>query len=494
MPLLLRWYAFVPWALVILVIWRQFGWRRALPIGLGGWMIAFAAEWAATSGPGFPFGVYSYRSAGLTQDWRVLGVPLFDSLSFTWLAFVTFTAAGWLGASGARRLVVAALAMVAIDVVVDPVALRGARWWLGSIYSYPAHTGIWYGVSWPNYLGWLVVGLTLQLWLGFWLGGQRQGSRSELVVAALLLVGVLTQSAVLALVLGIAPSALLALLLLVGLGLVAQGAHWPRRPAGRPLVLVACALGSEAQAVCRALGPGWLARPDGGHMRWRRPGRPSIEVWATGLGLAAAAAAARVAPGGTAILVAGVGGACSGDWRVGSVGIGSSVLRSDGGWLELDQSPLNLLVSAEVGGTARFASRGSATDSPADRAALAERGVDIVEMETAAWLAAPSQPPAGRLAALRAVSDTPTAPLGPAANLVPPGSIGPSPVRVARLIVAHPGSLARLLQVGRNQRVALSALGRAVALAAPILERVATSPADLTPGGLQDGQAATPSS
>ncbi|MGC2191359.1 MAG: carotenoid biosynthesis protein, partial [Candidatus Dormiibacterota bacterium] len=253
--------------MIILVIWRQFGWRRALPIALGGWLIAFAAEWGSTVGPGVPFGVYAYRSLGLAHDWRVLGVPLFDSLSFTWLAYCTYTLAGWLGARGARRLVLGALAMVAIDVVVDPVALRGAQWWLGSIYSYPAHAEVWYGVSALNYLGWLVVGLALQLWLAFWLGGLRAGNRLGLAISAVLVAGVMAQSAVLAIVLGIGASALLAATLLVGVGIGARGLRSPAPAAGRPLLLVVCALGSEARAVRRALGSGRVGRPVAEHLR-----------------------------------------------------------------------------------------------------------------------------------------------------------------------------------------------------------------------------------
>ncbi len=45
-----------------------------------------------------------------------------------------------------------------IDVIIDPVALRGDRWFLGKIYDYP-HPGVHFGVPLTNYLGWAVVGL-----------------------------------------------------------------------------------------------------------------------------------------------------------------------------------------------------------------------------------------------------------------------------------------------------------------------------------------------
>jgi len=471
LPLLSRWYAFGPWALVLLVIWRQYGWRRALAVALGGWLITFAAEWSSTAGPGIPFGAYAYRGTGLTDDWRVLGVPLFDSLSFTWLAFCTYVLAGALGARGARRLLVGALAMVAIDVVVDPVALRGASWWLGSIYSYPHGAGVWYGVSALNYLGWLVVGLALQLWVGLWLSGRREVSRPELIVSALLVVAVMVQSTVLALVLGIAPSAVLALALLGGLAIAARGFGSLKAPRSVPAVVVACALAAEARAVRRALGPGWDHRHAAGYGRWTRRGDPSVEVWETGLGLAAAARAASRAPASAAILVAGVGGATTSAWPTGSVGIGSRVLDQESVWWQLDPDIHDRLVAAGVGRSASLASRLRATEGDAERAELAAAGADIVEMETAAW--APSRPAGAKpiLAALRSVVDTPTTQLGAAATLIEPGAVAASPLGILRLLLLTPGSLGQLAPLRRRQQVALTTLAEAVAQAVPLLQR-----------------------
>ncbi|GKS65996.1 hypothetical protein YTPLAS72_33000 [Nitrospira sp.] len=45
-----------------------------------------------------------------------------------------------------------------IDMVIDPVALRGDRWFLGKIYYYP-DPGWHFGVPMANYVGWAVVGL-----------------------------------------------------------------------------------------------------------------------------------------------------------------------------------------------------------------------------------------------------------------------------------------------------------------------------------------------
>ncbi|MBU6431853.1 MAG: carotenoid biosynthesis protein [Nitrospirae bacterium] len=52
----------------------------------------------------------------------------------------------------------AAFLFAFIDMVIDPVALRGDRWFLGKIYYYP-DPGIHSGVPFANYVGWAVVGL-----------------------------------------------------------------------------------------------------------------------------------------------------------------------------------------------------------------------------------------------------------------------------------------------------------------------------------------------
>jgi putative membrane protein len=287
LPLLSRWYAFGPWLLMVGVIWREYGWRRALPLALGGWLIAFAAEWSSTSGPGIPFGSYSYRAVGLAHDWRLLGVPLFDSLSFTWLAACTYLLAGWLGARGYLRLLLGALAMVAIDAVVDPVALRGAHWWLGSIYSYPAGTGVWFGVSALNFIGWFVVALALQLWLRLCLGQEGPSSRLAVGTGAVLVAGVMVQSTVLAVGLGIGASAVVALALLLVLALLAPLADAPRnwwspapcarrrsRPGGRWVQAGDRFRPRPAPGGSAASDPGWRSGRRGS-ASWRRKGRPA---------------------------------------------------------------------------------------------------------------------------------------------------------------------------------------------------------------------------
>jgi len=47
---------------------------------------------------------------------------------------------------------------VLADVIIDPVALRGERWFLGRIYGYP-EPGVYFGVPVANFLGWGAVGV-----------------------------------------------------------------------------------------------------------------------------------------------------------------------------------------------------------------------------------------------------------------------------------------------------------------------------------------------
>jgi putative membrane protein len=54
-------------------------------------------------------------------------------------------------------LLLTAFLFAFIDMVIDPLALRGDRWFLGKIYYYP-DPGIHFGVPFANYVGWAVVG------------------------------------------------------------------------------------------------------------------------------------------------------------------------------------------------------------------------------------------------------------------------------------------------------------------------------------------------
>jgi putative membrane protein len=47
--------------------------------------------------------------------------------------------------------------MSVLDMVVDPVAVLGDRWFLGRVFAY-AEPGVFFGVPLSNFVGWLLVG------------------------------------------------------------------------------------------------------------------------------------------------------------------------------------------------------------------------------------------------------------------------------------------------------------------------------------------------
>ncbi len=176
---LLRPYVFVFLAVFLLIASRLLGWPRTAAFLLLTWITAFLCEFSSTR-TGFPFGWYHYTGSTQGQELYISNVPFMDSLSFAFLLFASYCVAlAFLLPHGpdqhgrrsrppfvwdptVRRswpvLSLTVLLFAFIDVVIDPVALRGERWFLGRIYFYP-EPGIHFGVPIANYLGWAVVGL-----------------------------------------------------------------------------------------------------------------------------------------------------------------------------------------------------------------------------------------------------------------------------------------------------------------------------------------------
>ena len=159
---------------------------RALVWTLLGYAVAFACEYSSTRN-GFPFGLYYYLDeATRDRELWVSNVPFMDSLSFVFLSFVSYaTARRLLGALPDPRgrivmtpstLALGTALMVAIDLVCDPIALRGDQWFLGRLYTYE-YPGAFFGIPLTNYLGWAFVGAAVLFAMGAleragWLGGK----------------------------------------------------------------------------------------------------------------------------------------------------------------------------------------------------------------------------------------------------------------------------------------------------------------------------------
>lgn len=182
----------------LLLSWLEQGRTRTILWVASSYAIALVAEWGSIN-HGIPFGVYTYHYDALSRDLVILGVPFFDTLSFSFLSYVSFSFAQFfmspLSIHGCdvqrvtspeiRRawptVLLGAFLMVVVDLIVDPVANLGAYWFLGNIYHYP-NPGVHFGVTFANYCGWFVVALATILanrWIDAWLD-RRQGTGPRL--------------------------------------------------------------------------------------------------------------------------------------------------------------------------------------------------------------------------------------------------------------------------------------------------------------------------
>jgi putative membrane protein len=188
--LLLRTVQLRPYVFLFLAVFLSsapslIGWRRTGLFFAVVWLTAFACEFSSTR-TGFPFGWYHYTGSTVGQELYLSNIPFMDSLSFTMLLYASYCLAlsfllptrvrgsrrnAWSSnerlpaltfdpsvRTGWPACLLTALFFVFIDMVIDPVALRGDRWFLGKIYYYP-NPGFHFGVPVANYVGWAVVGI-----------------------------------------------------------------------------------------------------------------------------------------------------------------------------------------------------------------------------------------------------------------------------------------------------------------------------------------------
>lgn len=190
----LRPYVFGLLAVYLTAATAAWGWRRAAAFTAWAGGLAFLAEWSSTR-TGVPFGLYHYTGETAGRELYVSNVPLFDFLSFTFLAYASLGLARLLlggraaGPGGPLRVAaLTGLLMMWLDVVIDPLAVRGGRWFLGRIFYYP-DPGRYFGVPLANFAGWVAVGFLIALswaaiaprvggappvWGGRWPGHERQ--------------------------------------------------------------------------------------------------------------------------------------------------------------------------------------------------------------------------------------------------------------------------------------------------------------------------------
>ena len=175
--LLLRPYVVAFLAAFLFIGRRLLGWPRTGVFLAAGWITAFVCEFSSTR-IGVPFGFYYYTGSTAGHELYIADVPFMDSLSFTFLLFASYCMAlVFLLPSFAQQrthrlqlvldpeirtawpaLLLTAAFLMFIDVIIDPVALRGDRWFLGLIYGYP-EPGLYFGIPLMNFVGWAAVGL-----------------------------------------------------------------------------------------------------------------------------------------------------------------------------------------------------------------------------------------------------------------------------------------------------------------------------------------------
>jgi uncharacterized membrane protein len=173
--LVLRPYVFLFLAAFIFAGRLLMGWRRTGLFFLVSWLTAFLCEFSSTR-TGFPFGFYYYTGSTVGEELYLSNVPFMDSLSFPFLLYASYCLALVFALPSAASpgrlrltldpvirtswpvLALTALFHTFIDVIIDPVALRGDRWFLGLIYGYP-EPGLYFGIPLANFLGWAIVAL-----------------------------------------------------------------------------------------------------------------------------------------------------------------------------------------------------------------------------------------------------------------------------------------------------------------------------------------------
>lgn len=175
--IIMRPYVFSFFAVFLLACVPHVGWRKTLLFAITGYLIAFTSEKLSIT-TGFPYGWYYYIDDTSQRELWVWGVPFFDSLSYVFLTYCSYATALFilspLASKGAdlitletrairqswAALVLGAFLQTFLDIIIDPVALQGDRWFLGQIYGY-YENGLHFGVPVSNYAGWLLTSFVL---------------------------------------------------------------------------------------------------------------------------------------------------------------------------------------------------------------------------------------------------------------------------------------------------------------------------------------------
>ncbi|MCB0552351.1 MAG: carotenoid biosynthesis protein [Phaeodactylibacter sp.] len=142
-----------------LMLWNHPLWsRRVLWFIAIAYLIGFGAELFGVQ-TGLLFGDYTY---GRVLGPKIWGTPLMIGVNWVMLGYAAGVAANFIlpGRRWLARGGLAAGLMVALDVLIEPVAMQYGFWsWAGDV------------VPLRNYFGWFLVALPLECLFAAWLGG-----------------------------------------------------------------------------------------------------------------------------------------------------------------------------------------------------------------------------------------------------------------------------------------------------------------------------------
>ncbi len=202
---LLRPYVFIFLAVYLTIAILNMGFLRTLLFTVLAYSIAFICEYSSTRN-GFPFGFYTYIDTTRDQELWISNVPFMDSLSFSFLIYVSYTLSLFLWAplirngwdirwgeieplkNSVKVIASASILCMLMDVIIDPVAFLGDRWFLGKIYFY-REAGEYFHIPLTNFAGWFFVAaatLTCFAVLNTWLDHRVPFKAKQIAGQALL--------------------------------------------------------------------------------------------------------------------------------------------------------------------------------------------------------------------------------------------------------------------------------------------------------------------
>jgi putative membrane protein len=150
-----RWYVVAFLAGYFAASVPERGWKASVRFAVIAYGVALAAELSSTRN-GFPFSHYSYTGATRGDEMYLSNVPAFVPAGYAVMIYAGRSLATFLSRRRLALIAFGAIATMAVDLVVDPVAVRGSQWFLGDLFHY-ATTRPWFGVPLANFGGWLLV-------------------------------------------------------------------------------------------------------------------------------------------------------------------------------------------------------------------------------------------------------------------------------------------------------------------------------------------------